>query len=89
MFPPFLWREPKFWKFQKGGNLKNDLGGGNQKGGGDFGNKGGTKLFKLNLGIEKDKICDFHRQISMNFFKVLPAQANNISSLDIYCTYHA
>ena len=53
--------EPKFWKFQKGGEPEKKFwGGGNQKGGKDFWKKsGGTQLFKLNLGIEKNKNEDF------------------------------
>ena len=58
----------------KGGNMKKKLGGGNQKRWGKiFKMKGGTQLSKLNLGIEEGKNGDFHRQISINFFKNFPA----------------
>ena len=51
--------EPKFWKFQEWGTWKKLLVEGNQKGDKIFKNKGGTQLFKLNLGIEKNEIGDF------------------------------
>ena len=56
--------------------MKQVWGKGNQKGGGIFRKKGGNKPFNLNLGIEKDKMGTFKRQIST-------------SSLKIYCAYHA
>ena len=51
---------PNFDNFKKGGNLKNDFGVGETKMGERFSKlKGGIKLFKLNLGIEKNKNGDF------------------------------
>ena len=61
-FPPFQkGGDPNFEIFKKGGNLKKILGWGNQKEGKIFKNKGGTQLFKLNLGIEMNKNEDFQR----------------------------
>ena len=71
------------------GNLKKTVGWGNQKGDKIFKSKGGTQLFKLNLGIEKNKKGDFKRQININFFKNLPAVETITTFLDIYCAYHA
>ena len=45
--------------------------------------KGGNP--KLNLGVKKAKDGDFQRQISINFFKILPAAAKDPSSLEICC----
>ena len=52
---------PNFEIFKKGVGEPEKVfwGGGNQKGGKIFKNKGGTQLFKLNLGIVKDKNEDF------------------------------
>ena len=51
---------PIFEFFKKGGNQKKILGWGKKKGGERFSKiKGGTQLFKLNLGIEKNKNEDF------------------------------
>ena len=62
------------------------MGWGKQKGREVFRERqGGTQLFKLNLGVKKDKNGDFKRQISVNFFKNLPAAAHNTHSLAIYC----
>ena len=49
--------------------------------------RGKTQLFKLNLGIKKGKDGDFLRQISIYFFKKLPATAKDPFSLDIYCAW--
>ena len=52
--------EPKFWKFQKrGGTWKKNWGGETKRRWKIFKNKGGTQLFKLNLGIEKNKNEEF------------------------------
>ena len=64
MFPPPFKRggNLNFENFKKGrGNLKKNFGVGETKRGGKiFKNKGGgTQLFKLNLGIEKNKNEDF------------------------------
>ena len=51
---------PHSENFKKGGNLKKNLGCGKPKGGERFSKiKGGTQLFKLNLGREKNKNEDF------------------------------
>ena len=53
---------PNFENFKKGGEPEKKFwGGGNQKGGERFSKikGGGTQLFKLNLGIEKNKNEDF------------------------------
>ena len=60
--PPFFQRggKPNFENFKKEGNLKKNLGWGKPKWGRRFlKTKGGTQLFKLNLGIEKNKNEDF------------------------------
>ena len=51
---------PNFENFKKGGTLKKMLGWGKPKRGKIFSKiMGGTKLFKLNIGIEKNKNEDF------------------------------
>ena len=82
-------REPKFIKISKGGNLQiyknfkrggtwKKLGWGKPKGAKGLSERNvGTHLFNHNLGIEKDKNGDFYKQNSINFFKNLPAAANN------------
>ena len=62
--PPFQEGGPKFWKFQKGGNLKKNFGMGETKRGGGFSKKGGTQLLKLNLGIEKNKVRTFRVKLA-------------------------
>ena len=42
------------------------------------------KVFDLNLRIAKDKNRDYYREISIDYFKTLPAAANNINSMDMY-----
>ena len=59
VFPPFKRGGPNFDNFKKGGTLK-DGGWGKPKGGERFSKiKGGTQLFKLNSGVEKNKNKDF------------------------------
>ena len=58
--PPFQKEgEPKFWKFQKGGEPEKTFGVGETKRGKDFQKKEETQLLNFNLGLEKDKKCDF------------------------------
>ena len=81
---------PKFEIFKKGGSLKKNFGVGETKGGKRFSKtKGRTQLFKLNLGIVKNKNEDFERQISINFFKNLAVVAKITTFSDIYCDYNA
>ena len=51
-----LW--PNFENFKKG-IMKKNLSGGNQKGGKIFKNKGIAQLFKMTVGIEKNKNENF------------------------------
>ena len=39
--------------------------------------RGGHQLFKLNLGIEKDKNGDFFRQLSINFYKIFTCSSKH------------
>ena len=68
VFPPFQkgGGNPNFENFKKGGEPEKKFwGGGNQKGGERFSKiKGGTQLFKQNLGIEKSKIEDFRDKLT-------------------------
>ena len=59
--PPFQkGGNPNLENFKKGGNLNKILGWVKPKGGEIFSKiKGGTQLFKLDLGIEKSKNGDF------------------------------
>ena len=50
--------------------------------------KGGTKLFKLTLGIKKGKNADFQRQISIRFLTNLPEAVKDYISLAIYSAYN-
>ena len=52
---------PNFENFKKGGEPEKNFGMGETKRGGERFSKtrGGTQLFKLNLGIEKNKNEDF------------------------------
>ena len=59
--PPFQREGANFENFKKGEPEKKFWGGGNQKGRKIFKNKGGTQLFKLNLGTVKNKNEDFYR----------------------------
>ena len=57
MFPPFRKAgNPNFENLKKGGKSEKNWDGGNQKGGNIFKIKGGTLLFKLNLGIKRAKM---------------------------------
>ena len=78
MFHPFQkGRNPNFENFKKRGNLKKNFGVWESKRGRERFSKikGGTQLFKLNLGIEKNKNGEFYGQISIDFLKNLPAAA--------------
>ena len=58
VFPPFIGGN-QILKIAERGNLKKFQGGGKPKGGRFSEIKGRAHLFKLNLGIEKDKNGDF------------------------------
>ena len=70
---PFVKGEPKYWKFKKEGNLERYLMQVRPNRNSIFRKRGGSKLFKLNLGIEKDKNGDsawISLQICLQYHKL-------------------